>query len=269
MSEADRTLAIDIGNSRFKFGIFEFQNAAPLHPQLPTCEISLALPVHEEIDWGVVTAHFMQSKSRITRAVVAAVNPAALKRLQAGWNHCGWPVPRIVARAAELPLRTNVERPDHVGIDRLLDCVAANLLRAQHQPAIIIDSGTATTVNVVSADGVFMGGAILPGVELQSRSLHEHTALLPLIDVRSLADDPVAAVGRSTPEAIISGLWFGQIGGIRELTSQFTKTLGATPLVLVTGGLGRRLAPALGDQFRFEPDLALRALAFFAQAQEH
>jgi type III pantothenate kinase len=188
-----------------------------------------------------------------------------MTRLLADWNKSGWPAPRIIDRAAELPLQTDVENPDHVGIDRLLDAVAANLLRRGNQPAVIIDSGTATTVNAVSAEGVFLGGAILPGLALQARSLHQYTALLPLIDVRSLADDPVDAVGRNTYDAISSGLWFGQIGAIRELTGQIVKVGEEPHLLLVTGGMGRWLAPALGNGFRFEPHLALRGLAFVAQ----
>ncbi len=168
-------------------------------------------------------------------------------------------------RRRSSPCKPTSKTPDHVGIDRLLDAVAANLLRAEHQPAIIIDSGTATTVNAVSADGVFEGGAILPGLALQARSLHQYTALLPLIDVRSLADDQIDAMGRNTYEAISSGLWFGQIGAIRELTGQFVKSCAGPHLLLVTGGMGRWLAPALGEQFRFEPHLALRGLAFVAQ----
>jgi type III pantothenate kinase len=188
-----------------------------------------------------------------------------LKRLLAGWSQSNWPQPKLVDLAAELPLRTNVDIPDHVGVDRLLDAVAANLLRSPDQPAIIIDSGTATTVNAVSAGGVFEGGAILPGLALQARSLHEYTALLPLVDVQSLAANPVGAVGRNTHGAIKSGIWFGQVGAIRELTARFANSFGRPPLLLVTGGMGRWLTPALGEEFRFEPDLALRGLAFVAQ----
>lgn len=258
-------LAVDVGNSRIKFGLFERPRPAPDNRALPTCTESLAVVVDQEVDWNAVTRHFGQRMPRITQAVMAGVNPAGMKRLLAGWLQSGWPEPRIIDRAAELPLQTDVENPDHVGIDRLLDGVAANLLRAARQPAVVIDSGTATTVNAVSADGVFLGGAILPGLALQARSLHQYTALLPLIDVRSLADDPVEALGRNTYEAISSGLWYGQIGAVRELTGQYAKSCDGPRLLLVTGGMGRWLSPALGADFRFEPHLALRGLAYVAQ----
>jgi type III pantothenate kinase len=267
MPETAYTLTVDVGNSRIKFGLFERPEPAPVNCALPTCADSLAVAVGTEVDWNAVRDQFGQRMPRITQAVMAGVNPAEMTRLLAGWSQSGWPAPRIIDRAAELPLRTDVENPDHVGIDRLLDTVAANLLRAEHQPAVIIDAGTATTVNAVSPDGVFLGGAILPGLALQARSLHQYTALLPLIDVRSLADDPVDAVGRNTYEAISSGLWFGQVGAIRELTDQYVKSGGGPHLLLVTGGMGRWLAPALGADFRFEPHLALRGLAFVAQSK--
>jgi type III pantothenate kinase len=267
MAERDFTLAVDIGNTRIKFGVFECPDSASLQRALPTSAGFLALPVHEEIDWRVITAHFAKWTPRIRRALVAEVHPAGLQRILADWKESNWPEPTIIKRAADLPLRVNVDNPDHVGIDRLLDAVSANLLRRERQSAVIVDSGTATTINAVSSQGVFEGGAILPGLELQARSLHQHTALLPLIDVRSLADHSVAALGRNTRAALSSGLWHGQIGAIRELTAQFADPNEESPLMLVTGGMGLPLANALGDPFRFEADLALRGLAYVAHLQ--
>lgn len=268
MPEQELTLAVDVGNTRMKFGMFERPDSMETTCGLPDCAGSLAISAHEEVDWGVVHGHFAKWNSPITKTAVAGVNPAGMKRLLANWNLSCWPQPTIIGLASDLPLRTNVDHPDQVGIDRLLDGVAANRLRAELQPAIIIDSGTATTVNVVTADGVFEGGAILPGLDLQARSLHRYTALLPLIDVQSLIDNPVAALGRNTRAAIKSGIWFGQVGAIRELTAQLGESLGKPPLLLVTGGMGCWLAPALGTHFRFEADLALRALAFVAQGRD-
>ena len=85
------------------------------------------------------------------------------------------------------------------------------------RPAIIVDSGTATTVDAVDADGVFLGGAILPGFGLLARSLQRYTALLPLITLEELGTGPPPAVGRDTTAAIKSGLFFGQLGAVREL----------------------------------------------------
>jgi type III pantothenate kinase len=258
------TLAVDVGNSRIKFGVFERAQNSQEH-SLPSCLASIAVAAAEQIDWTSVTPHVEEWVPHITTAVIAGANPAGVKRLASSWPAAFGVVPRVVNRAAELPLRVNVDSPDKVGIDRLLDAVAANVLRAPKDAAVIVDAGTATTVDLVSAAGAFEGGSILPGIELGARALHEYTALLPLIDVPALVAESVAPLGRNTREAIASGLWFGQIGAIRELIYLFEQSVEGPIEIFVTGGNGRWLAPALRSYARFEPDLALRGLAFAAQ----
>jgi type III pantothenate kinase len=262
------TLAIDVGNTRVKFGVFERADSKGSKAILPECVATMAVPVAEELDWPKITAHFGEWGADLAQAVIAGANPAGVEEIISGWPGGIWPAPVAVRRAADLPLRVNVEFPDKVGIDRLLDAVAANALRAPTDPAIVVDAGTATTVNYVSAEGAFEGGAILPGLELGARALHQYTALLPQIDVTSLLRHPVEPLGRNTPAAIGSGLWFGHVGAVRELVTRLSESAARSPLVLVTGGNGRWLAPALGSHVRFEPDLALRGLAFVAQSQE-
>jgi type III pantothenate kinase len=261
------TMAIDVGNTRIKFGVFARSDAKTSESTLPTCIASLAVPATDEPDWGKITVHFEEWSANLAQGAVAGANPAGVETILSGWPDRIWPAPVAVRRAAELPLRVTVEFPDKVGIDRLLAAVAANALRPPADPVIVVDAGTATTVDYVSAEGAFEGGAILPGLELGARALHQYTALLPQIDVQSLLIHPVAALGRNTHEAIQSGLWFGQIGGIREIVARLTEAASRRPLVLVTGGNGRWLAPALGDDVPHEPDLALRGLAFVAQTK--
>jgi type III pantothenate kinase len=103
-----------------------------------------------------------------------------------------------------------------VGIDRLLDAVAANRLRHPAAPAVVVDVGTAITVDLVAADGSFQGGAILPGIAMSARALHAFTDLLPLVDVRELSSPP-PPLGTSTVAALQSGLFWGAVGAIRQL----------------------------------------------------
>jgi type III pantothenate kinase len=262
------TLAVDVGNTRIKFGVFERTDSKSSKVELPLCIASMAVSVNEELDWGQVTVHFEEWGANLTRAAVAGANPAGVEKVLSGWPDGIWPEPVAVRRAAELPLRVNAEYPEKVGIDRLLDAVAANVLRPPADPAVVVDAGTATTINFISAEGAFEGGAILPGLELGARALHQYTALLPLVDVQSLLLNPVAALGRNTPGAISSGLWYGQIGAIREIVARLAESVGRPPLVLVTGGNARWLAPALGGDVRCEPDLALRGLAFISQTNK-
>jgi type III pantothenate kinase len=259
-------LAIDVGNSRIKFGVFERDQASEARA-LPPCLASMAIAAAEQVDWASVTAHFKEWTPLITTTVIAGANPAGVERLLSAWPAAFPAAPRVLRGAAELPLRVNVESPDKVGIDRLLDAVAVNVLRPQGDAVVIIDAGTATTVDLVSAEGVFEGGAILPGIELGARALHQYTALLPLIDVPELLADSVAPLGRNTREAIGSGLWFGQIGAIRELVYWLAQSTDRSIQTFVTGGNGRWLAPALRSNARFESDLALRGLAHVAQSE--
>jgi type III pantothenate kinase len=256
--------AIDVGNTRVKFGVFGCADSMASKAKLPACIATMAVPIAEELEWGKITAHFDEWGAKLARGVIAGANPAGVEKIIAGWPDGVWPAPLAVRRAVDLPLRVNVELPEKVGIDRLLDAVAANALRALDEPVVVVDAGTATTVNYISAEGAFEGGAILTGIELGARALHQYTALLPLIDVPSLLLHPVEPLGRNTPAAIGSGLWFGQVGAVRELVARLSESASRTPLVLVTGGNGRWLAPALGSHVRFEPDLALRGLAFVA-----
>ena len=259
------TLAVDVGNTRIKFGLFERAQSNNVRAELPKCLAALAIPVGAEPDWTKFAERFGEWRNDSACVVIAGVNPAGIARVISGWPGEFWTAPVVVRHAAELPLAVNVEFPDKVGIDRLLDAVAANVLRRVDSPAVVVDAGTATTVNYVSADGAFEGGAILPGLELGARALHQHTALLPEIDVQALVIDEVDPMGRDTRAAIASGLWFGQVGAIREIVARLAASAGQTPQVFVTGGNSSGLAAALGNGARSEPDLALRALAYVAQ----
>ena len=260
------TLAIDVGNSRIKFGLFEPAPHGTSTTTLPDCVTSTAVPSDELIPWEKIAALVDEHAATISSAVVAGPKPAGVEMLLATWPVRLWPQPRVVRGASELPLRISVEFPDKVGIDRLLNAVAANLLRPADRAAIVVSAGTATTIDLVTADGTFAGGAILPGVELGARALHQYTALLPLIDVPDLRQQNVSPLGRDTRAAISSGLWFGQLGAIREIVTRLSAIATAPPMILVTGGNGQRLATGLGPEFRFESHLALRGLATVADA---
>ena len=97
-----------------------------------------------------------------------------------------------------------------VGIDRLVDAVAVNRLREPGRAAVIVDVGTAITVDLVAADGAFLGGSILPGLAMSARAMHEFTDLLPLVDVSELSEPP-PALGTATEEAMRSGLFWGTV----------------------------------------------------------
>ena len=127
----------------------------------------------------------------------------------------------VLVTSGDLPLEVKLPRPDMVGVDRLLDGFAANRLRSPGRPAVVVDVGSAITVDLVDAAGAFLGGAILPGIAMSARALHEFTDLLPQIDMAELAEPP-PALGTVTVAAMRSGLFWGAVGAVRQLVEQLT-----------------------------------------------
>ena len=205
---------------------------------------------------------------------IASVNRPAATRL-IDWLGQHRPDDRITLLAAgDLPLEVRLERPDMVGIDRLVDAVAVNRLRDAGRPAVIVDVGTAITVDLLSADGAFLGGAILPGIQMSARALHEFTDLLPLVDVSELTAPP-PALGTATVPAMESGLFWGTVGAIRQLIEQLghercrrggSERLRhtASPQVFLTGGAAAGVAELLGPNARYVPNLTLAGIALAA-----
>jgi type III pantothenate kinase len=193
------------------------------------------------------------------------VNPVGIERILSEWPVADLPRPGVIRDASQLPLEVRLDQPNRVGIDRLLNGVAVNRLRRAGVPAIVVDSGTATTVDLISADGAFLGGAILPGLELFARSLHAYTALLPLVPVDELTNPGLPALGRDTRAALCSGLLYGQVGAIREVIARLSADLATPSEVYITGGCGELLVSHLGPAVRLEQELPLRGLAVVAR----
>lgn len=155
----------------------------------------------------------------------------------------------------DFPREIEVVRPDRVGSDRLMAAVAATRLKAVDQAAVIVDAGTAVTVDVVSPAGNFRGGAILPGLRMASRALADYSSQLPLV----APPERPQPLGRSTEEAISAGLHWGLIGSVRELVGAYREQLDASVDLFLTGGDGPRLSehfPAAA----WEPDLVLAGI---------
>jgi len=246
-------LAIDAGNSRIKFGLFEAAPAVPGQALWPECVEFLAFPHTDPLPRRELLRWFDRG---VAGVVISGSNPPVVDRLICNWD-LGGHIPLAVRDYTSIPVRIDVDFPGKVGLDRLLNAVAVNALRPAGRSAIIIDSGTATTVDYVSDAGDFCGGAILPGMELSAKALHHYTALLPLLPVQDLSEMPVAP-GRNTRDAIRNGLFWGQVGAIRELIRQIALHRGhdlpdfagthespTVPWLMLTGGGG----PVLQSQF--------------------
>ena len=260
-------LAVDVGNSRIKFGLFERSDSQDTERQLPRCLHDLAIDVGEPIPWSGICPWKAITSEATVSGIVAGANPDGVNTVVTSWPSDGWEPPLVIHEPTGFPISVNLKSPEKVGIDRLLNAVAANVIRPDETPVIIVDCGTATTVDLVSADGAFQGGAILPGLELSSRSLHEYTALLPNISIEELASQEHPPLGKDTGEAIRSGLFWGQLGAIKELIAQLSQSAipnPQSPIVLLTGGGAKLLAPQFPNA-KWEPHLALQGLVLVAQ----
>ena len=265
-------LAVDVGNTRTKFGWFPTEH--PLSADLPLCERFLAVPHGTEIPWATLQAWADAPPCLIA---VAGSHPGRIADLQAAFYRQGWAEVWTLADRQAITLTIDVDAPDKVGMDRLLNAVAANTLRPGGRAAIIMDTGTAATVDFLSADGQFCGGAILPGFALSAQALHHYTALLPLLTVRELANDPPVAVGRHTADAIRSGVYWGHVGALKEVVTRICEQHGLpfpdwqrpdfggeSPWLLLTGGGAPFLEPVF-PHVRQVPSLALSGLVLVAR----
>lgn len=194
--------------------------------------------------------------------VVTGVNPQARDKFSTWLRSQGQRV-RLLDDPDELPLEVRLERPDHVGIDRLLNAVAVNSRREKNRPAIIVDAGSAVTVDWLDSSGAFGGGAILPGLRLMTRALNQYTALLPLVEIRKPLP---TALGPSTPLAIEAGVYWAVVGGIQALRSRLSEGATAPQHAFLTGGDAAVLWPALSESAILWPEMTLEGIRLAAQA---
>ena len=271
-------LAIDVGSSRLKLGWFPPQESCTEKPagQLPIAASKLPEPTESlrlahgcdlsgealEILEGWIDEH-LSSKPR---GYLASVRPPVAETVARVFENHGWSAPRHLSWK-DLPLEVRVAEPSRVGIDRLLNAVAANCLRAPEQPSIIVDLGTAGTVDLVAADGTFEGGAIFPGLSLSAKALHMGTASLPELDPATWVD-PVPALGKETRAAIAAGLFWGSVGTINELIQRISQSCQTAPQLFVTGGASAQIVKHLrvaGSPARHVPHLILSAIRLVAE----
>ncbi|HMC66313.1 MAG TPA: type III pantothenate kinase [Gemmataceae bacterium] len=250
-------IVVDVGNSRIKWGFCNRGRIADV----------ASLPPDNEAAWRNEAIRWQLFGSQTW--AVSGVHPTQQHRLiqwltQDWFSHHRGQI-LLVNRAEQLPLHVSLEQPNKVGIDRLLNAVAA----AKHPsrgrlPAIIVDAGSAVTVDWLDDAGSFCGGAIIPGLRLMAQALHEHTALLPLVQV----NQPLPSVpGRSTDEAIHAGVYYAVAGAINELTARFTEQSGSWPHVFLTGGDADSLRPAVNDRAELWPEMTLEGIRLTAEAQ--
>ncbi|MBX9614830.1 MAG: type III pantothenate kinase [Caulobacteraceae bacterium] len=162
--------------------------------------------------------------------------------------------PLVIGDNVALGIPVRITKPSEAGADRLVNAIGAHL--AYPGDLIVIDSGTATTFDVVAADGAFEGGAIAPGINLSLQALHEAAAMLPRIAIQR----PERVIGKDTVSNMQSGVFWGYVGLIEGMVHRIKAEWGAPMTVVGTGGVASLFEGATESIDRFDPDLTIRGL---------
>lgn len=251
-------LVLDIGNTNVTSGLVRDgrlvgARRAATHPRATTDELEIALLDLLRLDGATLVDIDAFALASVVPSLTAGIEAIAARHDR----------PLVVASVGTVPLAVRVDRPAEVGADRLVNALAA--ARLYGTPAVVVDFGTATTLDCVAADGAYVGGAIAPGLELGLDALASRTAKLPRIELRA----PERAIGRDTVSAMQAGTIFGYqalASGLlarvrRELADQADVEPGAVKAIL-TGGLSAApWAHGVEGVDAIDPDLTLEGLA--------
>ena len=162
--------------------------------------------------------------------------------------------PLVIGDNVELGMKSRITKPSEAGADRLVNAIGAHLVYPGD--LIVIDSGTATTFDVIAADGAFEGGAIAPGINLSLQALHEAAAMLPRIAIQR----PDRVIGKDTVTNMQSGVFWGYVALIEGMVARIKAEWGKPMTVIGTGGVASLFEGATESIDRFDPDLTIRGL---------
>lgn len=226
-------LCLDIGNTTMHGGVFEgdelvlhFRKASEVKNSSDELGIFLQ---------GVLRENQLDPKA-VTRIALCSVVPALLYSTRNACYKYFNTEPFVLQAGVKTGLKIQYRNPLDVGADRIATAIAAVHLNPDKN-IIAVDFGTATTFCGITARKEYLGGAILPGIAISMEALEQRTAKLPSVEII----EPAEAIGRSTVESIQAGLYYSQVGTVRELTRRFTREAfsGKEPVVLGTGGYAR------------------------------
>ena len=247
-------LAIDIGNTNITAGVFKGEKLLK-KAKLPTPSSSSYIRRFKALikESGI-------ELNKVDEAIVSSVVPLALARLVVELRRMSSKIKIIVVgKDIKVPIRNMYKVKSEVGQDRLVDAFAAKIIYGA--PAVVIDFGTAITFDVISKKGDYLGGLILPGIELSLSSLYRNTALLPKVELR----DASSIIGKDTVNSMRGGILFGFGAMCDGLVAQYRKVLGGSIKVIATGGnssLMKKYARSI--QMRDE-DLTLKGLQLISK----
>jgi type III pantothenate kinase len=247
-------LALNVGNSRLSIGVFV---AGEL-------QFTTRIPHDNRANWqGRIADAWGRIESKENAAVAgSSVNAELSKAIEqavkkATGNSIEW-----VGQDIDLPIKVMTDEPQQTGVDRVVNVAAAH--EQMGKGCVVVDAGTAITVDCCNDAGEFVGGSISPGVSLMLDALHERTAQLPRVQFHA----PSGAFGKSTEQAILHGVYHGVRGMVKELVENYATELGYWPDVIATGGDAQALFEGWELVHAISPDLTLYGIAL-AYANHH
>lgn len=244
-------LCVDIGNTNIVIGLLDGETLIS-HWRVSTD--------HQKMpdEFGLMLMQFLAlaeiKPACITGVAMASVVPPVTDRFREMIEHYINISPLIVGNGVKTGVAIRYDRPHDVGADRVVNAAAG--YRYYGGPACIVDFGTATTFDALSAKGEYLGGAIAPGVRVAAEALFARTAKLPRIDLKR----PPKAVGANTVDAMRSGILFGYVGLVEGMVKRFRAELGDDMRVIATGGLGAVIAAETNVVDFVDPWLTLKGL---------
>ena len=251
-------LAIDVGNTNIVLGVFDGATLVQSW-RLQTLRERTSDELGLLVDG--LFAHSRIERVKIRGVILGSVVPP----LTGTMRHMAERYFGVTAMIVEPGVNTGMpilyKNPSEVGADRIVNAIAAyekfgKTPAGSGRPMIIVDFGTATTLDAVSAKGEYLGGAICPGVQISADALFQRAARLPRIDVRK----PASVVGQTTVGAMESGLFYGYVGMVEGLVRRMSDELGGHALCVATGGLADLIAPETSLIEHVVPDLTLDGL---------
>jgi len=245
-------LAIDVGNTNSKFAVYD--GAEWRGSWRSTTD---ATRTADEYGPWLATLLSMQKLSfeDLTACVISTVVPQALFNLRNLSRRYIGAEPLVIGeQGTHLGIEIRLLNPREVGADRLVNAIGAHIVYGG--PAVIVDSGTATTFDVIGADGGFEGGIIAPGINLSLQALHTAASRLPRVEIR----DPGVVIGKTTVTAMQSGIFWGYIELIDGLIARIREEYGAPMKAIATGGVASLFEGASKTIEVFDQDLTSRGL---------
>jgi type III pantothenate kinase len=248
-------LAIDVGNTNIVLGVFAGASLVQSW-RLQTLRERTSDELGLIVDG--LFAHSRIDRAAIHGVILGSVVPPLTGTLRTMTDRYFGIPPLTIEPGVDTGMPILYENPSEVGADRIVNGVGAweRFGGSRDRAMIVVDFGTATTLDAISARGEYLGGAICPGVQISADALFQRAARLPRIDVRK----PPSVIGRTTVGAMESGLFYGYVGMVEGLVRRMNAELGGRAISVATGGLADVIAPETSLIQHVDPDLTLHGL---------